>query len=510
MTDDDTKKEPETPEETSPEPAETPEPAVEPEGVPEPEASAAAAALEAAAEEEEEEEFKFVEDPSFDIDYKGDCEYEVKVTIPPANTAKVNEDVFEEIRKEAEVPGFRRGRAPRKLLERKFGKIVRGEVEQKLVNAAFDKLVKDKDLDPLTVPEVDGLEEEVERKPDEAMVFTLKFEVRPRVELGKYRGIEVERPVFKVEDKEIDDTIENIRSRFGVYETVEKGKAEDGDQVVIDFKGTIEGEEFAGGAANDYPYILGTKRFFPEFEEALLGAEPGKTVNAEVTFPEDYSAEHVRGKKADFAITIKELKRRNVPELTDDFAKQAGYESIQDMRDKVAAGLKESASSEGNSIAEQRALQQIVEASSFEIPKSLIDRMSHGIYEERVDELRRQRVPASQIAEREEEMRKQAREHAERQIKVWNVLQEIAKAEGVQVTAEDFEQEAQAISQRSGANVEDIARYMGEEEMRDRYAMRFLQNKTLGVVMSHAELKDKELTPEEFQKEVEAEDSEEA
>ncbi|HUW61764.1 MAG TPA: trigger factor [Candidatus Bathyarchaeia archaeon] len=485
----------------------------------EPEAPAAPAAetatevaAEPATEEGEEKEFEFVEDPVFDVDYKGDCAYEVKVTVPLANEAKLSEDVFEELRKDAEVPGFRRGRAPRKLIERKFAKAVRSDVELKLVSAAFQKLVKDKDLSPLGLPEIEGLEKEkeAERKQGEPLVFTLKFEVRPRVELGKYRGIEVERPVFKVEDKDIDEAIDNVRARFGVYETVEKGKAKDGDQAVIDFKGAIDGEEFPGGAANDYPYILGTKRFFPEFEQALLGAKPGQTVQCEVHFPDDYSAQHVRGKVADFEIRVKELKRRNIPELTDEFAKQAGYETAEDMRSKVAERLRATASNEGNSIAEERALKNIIASSTFEIPKSLVEKIVHGGIDERVQELVRARVPAAEIEERMPEIRAKAEQAAINSIKSWTVLQEIAEAEGIEVTDEDFEQEAQAISQRSGATLEAAAQYMGEEERRDRYAMRFLQAKTLHAVMGHANVVDKELTPEEFKKEVEADSPEEA
>ena len=482
----------------------------------EPEAPAIETATEVAAEtsteEGKEKEFEFVEDPVFDVEYKGDCAYEVKVTVSLANEAKLSEDLFEELRKDAEVPGFRRGRAPRKLIERKFAKPVRGDVEVKLVSAAFQKLVKDKDLSPLGPPDVEGLEKEKEalRKEGEPLVFTLKFEVRPRVELGKYRGIEVERPVFKVEDKDIDEAIDNIRSRFGVYETVEDGEARNGDQAVIDFKGAITGEEFPGGAANDYPYILGTKRFFPEFEQALLGAKPGHTVHCEVHFPDNYSAQHVRGKVADFEIRLKELKRRNVPELTDNFAKQAGYESVDDMRNKVAERLCASASTEGNSIAEERALKAIVESSTFEIPKSLVTRIAHGMIEDRVQELARARVPATDIEQRMPEIRAKAEQRATNSIKSWTALQEIAEAEGIEVTNQDFEQEAQALSQRSGATLDAAAQYLGEEERRDSYAMRFLQAKTLRAIMSHANIVDKQLTPEEFKKEVEADSSEEA
>ena len=173
-------------------------------------ATAVEETTEAAAEAPEEED-DFVEDPTFDVDYKGECAYEVKVTIPPVNETQKLSEMLDELKKEAEVPGFRPGRAPRKLIEKKFGKIVKGEVEAKLVSAAFQKLIKDEDLNPLGMPEIDGLDEKKDRPDDEPLTFTFKFEVAPRVELGKYKGISVERPVVKVAKKDIDEAIDEMR-----------------------------------------------------------------------------------------------------------------------------------------------------------------------------------------------------------------------------------------------------------------------------------------------------------
>ena len=144
----------------------------------------------------DEDAFVFVEDPVFDIDYKGDCAYEVKVSVPAANAESQKVEMLDELRQHADVPGFRRGRVPLKLLERKFGKILRNDVNGKRVNAAFDKLVRDEDLKPRGFPDVDGLDDADEKTSDRPLDFTLKFEVNPRVELGKYRGVEVERPVL--------------------------------------------------------------------------------------------------------------------------------------------------------------------------------------------------------------------------------------------------------------------------------------------------------------------------
>jgi trigger factor len=450
--------------------------------------------------EEKEKEFEFIEEPLFELDYKGDCTYEVKVTIPVANEAKLADDVFEELRHEAELPGFRRGRAPRKLIERRFAKVVRSDVEGRLVNAAFSKLLKDKKLDPLAPPEVEGFEKPEERKAGEPITFTLKFEVHPKVELGKYRGVAIERPAYSVSEHDLDEAVKGVRTRYSLFETVSEGAAADGDQVIISFRGTINGEEFPGGTAENYPYILGSKRFFPEFEKVLTGGKPGDTLNCEITFPDGYSVEHLRGRTGNFEIKINELKRRSMPELTDEFANQAGYEDLEDLRNKMTLRLQEGATAEGNEIAEARLLKTIIDSSTFELPKSLIETMAHEFYEETVKRLRQNHVPPSQLQAEEEKLREEARGEAIEAIKSWTTLNEIADAEGIEVTDDDFEKEAMSVSQRTGASVEVVAKYMGDEERRGRYERRLLHNKVMGALMSLAEITNKEVTREELDK----------
>jgi trigger factor len=447
--------------------------------------------------DEDEEEVIFVEDPQFDIDYKGECAYEVKVTIPPANRKKQSEEMFDELKSEAEVPGFRRGKVPRRLLERKFAKAVRGEVDSKLVSAAFQKLVKDKDLRPISTPDIDGLDETKEQSQDEPLAFTLKFEVAPKVELGKYRGVEVERPVVTVDDSDVHETIEDLRNRYAVYETLEDGSAAEGDQVIIDFKGTVDGVEFAGGSAEGYPYILGTKRFFPEFEDALQGTTTGQETACDVTFPEDYPNNDLKGKTAHFTIKINEIKRRRAPELNDEFAKQAGHENVEDMRNKIRERLQTTSAEQSSRMAESRAIEAVISGSTFEIPKSLIESTTEETYQEEVRELLQMRVPMAEIRQREEEMREHAREHALHDIKSIVVLNEIAEAEGIEVTDEDFEEEISALATRTGTESEAVARYLEESGRKSSYEARILRAKAVKVIMDNAQITDKEISREE-------------
>jgi trigger factor len=456
---------------------------------------------------ENEDELQFVEDPTFDLDYKGECLYEIKVRIPAANEKDQAEKMFEDLKGEAELPGFRKGRAPLSLLKNKFTKAVRNDVVDKLAGAAFRKLIKDEELKPLDFPELDGLDEAKERDDNEPISFSFKLEVAPRCELGKYRGIAVERPVLKVDEKDIKAALDEACNRFSTYEPVKNGKAKDGDQVTIDFKGTIDGEEFEGGAAENYPYIVGSKRFFAEFEEALVGAKAKTEVTCVVNFPDDYSAEALAGKAADFTIKVNELKRRKVPKLDDDLAKQAGFDDAAAMRAKIEEQLRDNSKTQSDSKAEANAMETIVADSTFELPASLVESSAKEYYEQEVRRLMELRMPASELEKRDEEIRKESREIAINNIKGFVAVNEIGEAEDIEVTEEDFENEATAIMNRTGMEMDVVNRFLAQSEQRDSYESRLFRQKAMAVVMDNAEVTEKVVTKEELDKDDETSES---
>ena len=476
---------------------ETPEPndSVAP---PEPEEEPQAVAAVEDSGDEEEERFVFAEDPVFDTKYLGDCAYEVKVTIPPANEKQQAEEMFGELKHDAELPGFRRGRAPLKLVERKFGKAVKNEVTTKLVSAAFEKLIEDEELRPIGMPDIDGLEEAGERKEGDAIEVMLKFEVAARVKLGDYEGVEIERPVVKIAASQVDEAIESIRRRFAVYEAVEDATITEGDQVSITFKGTIEGEEFQGGSAENYPYIVGSKRFFPEFEEALQGSSTGDELSCEVTFGDDYSAAHLRGRTAQFAIKVNEIKRRDMPEISDEFAKQAGFDSEDAMREQVEERLRLEGTARSEHIVRGRAAKALVEGATFEMPKGIVDHAAEAHYNDEVERLKAMRLPAARIAEREEQLRETSREAAVENLKTMVALNEAGTALNIEVTEDDFEKETAAMSANAGVTPEQVAQYIEDEGQRNSVEGRIFRAKVVEMIVAAARITDKEISEEEF------------
>lgn len=455
----------------------------------------------AAAAQEDEKLFKFIEDPTFAVEHKGNCAYEVKVSIPAVNETAAHEEILAEVQDEIEMPGFRRGRTPRKVIEKKLGKGLRDQTYEKLVDAAFRKLVKEHDLKPFSTEKAEGLEEAAKREPGTPIELTLKFEVMPRVTLGEYRGLEVERPFITIDEKDIDESIENVRRSMAVFETVADAEAADGDQVIMSFAGTIGGVAFQGGSADNYPYMLGSKRFFPEFEKALAGQKAGADLECNVDFPANYGNADVAGKAAHFKIKVNEIKRRTMPEPTDAFAQQAGYEDMADMRAKTAEALRKQTDETSQNMAEQNAVTKAVEVSTFELPESLLKSSAHNYYEDSVKRLRSMRVPASDIESREEELQKNAREQAESEVKEYFLLREIARAEDLSVTESDFESEAEAISRRTGYNVSEVLNTVQSQENRETYADRLLRRKAAQLILAAAKVVDKELPREEAEEE---------
>jgi trigger factor len=449
----------------------------------------------------EEDHFEFVEEPEYDIQYHGDCAYEIKVRIPEGNAKNRMQFLVTRLQSEVELPGFRKGKAPTWLVERKFAKNLRHDVVDTLLRASLEKLEKEKKLVPVGQPDIDGLETLPEAITQGPLEFTLRFEVMPKVEMEKYRGLTIERPVVQITDAEVDEAIERIRHDFATLEPVASGESvKEGDQVIIDFTATMDGAPLEGGSAEGYPYVVGSKRFFEEFETALQGAKAGEQRTCSVTFPETYSRKEWRGKTAEFTITVREIKREALPVVNDDFAKKLGHDNVEALREFVRQQLIEHTEAEVRRLLERRALDAILASSTFEIPKKLAQQLTENQIEEEIRKLRKMRYPEDKIVEERETLRQKAEEAIIRELKEAAVLREIADAEGFEVTEEDMEKEAEGLSHRLSVGIDAVRAYLQSDEARSRYGSRILYRKAMDVILNTAEYKDVPTTREELSK----------
>lgn len=449
--------------------------------------------------DENEEEFKFEQDPIFEVEYKGECVYTAKISIPAVNSKVETEKYLEKLKEEATIPGFRKGKAPMWFLKNKFGKTAKKDTREKLLSEAWKKLIEDNKFKLFGTPQFEGIENLEDIPDDQDINFTVTFEVAPKCELGKYRNLELEKVIFEPDENLINDRLEVLRSRYSIYESVPNAEAQENDQVIIDFNGTIDGQTFQGGTATNYPYILGSNRFFGKFDETLKGSKPGDIKTCEVEFPEDYTNKSLAGKKAIFEIKVKDIKRKQMPELNDDFAKQLGAETIEELKQKIKEELKKSIIEEANKKLEQDAITKIIEDSTFEIPKSFIEEVTKGYIEDEINRLRQMRVPNSEIEKQREQLEQDAKEKALRMIKWFTVVQEIAEAEGIEVTDEDYEREAQTIQMGTGIDLDTIRNYIqnqGKGDVTDS----IVRKKVLQLIIDNANITEKIVSREEWEK----------
>ncbi|MCX8065008.1 MAG: trigger factor [Candidatus Hydrogenedentes bacterium] len=453
---------------------------------------------------ENEEEFKFEQAPTFEVEYKGECLYQAKISIPAVNSKVETAKYLEKLKEEATIRGFRKGKAPMWLLENKFGKAAKKEVREKLISEAWKKLIEENKFKLFSTPRFEGIDDIEEIPEDQDIHCVVNFEVAPKCELGKYRNLELERVIFEPNENIINERLEALRTRYSIYESVSNTEAQENDQVIIDFNGTIDGQAFQGGTATNYPYILGSNRFFGKFDEALMGSKVGDIKTCEVEFPEDYSNKSLAGKKAIFEIKVKDIKRKQLPELNDEFAKQLGSETLDELKQKIKKELENSILQESNRKLEQDAILKITENSTFEIPKSFIEEVTKGYIEDEINKLRQMRIPNSEIEKQREKLEQDAHEKALRMIKWFTVVHEIAEAEGIEVTEEDYENEAQNIQRGTGIDLDTIKSYIqnqGKGDVTDT----IIRKKVLQLIINNAKITDRVVTQEEWEKIITAE-----
>lgn len=443
--------------------------------------------------------FEWKEAPVFDVEHKEDCRCEVKVTIPVANIKAALDDVYEEVNDGVQVPGFRRGKAPRKLLEKRLGKYARSTVAERLADAASRKLVREQHLKPISKVDVEGLEDTENLPEDQDLVYTLRFETPGKCDLTDYTKFELKKPEYEVEQADIDASIENMRLRFGRYEPLADGTAQDGDQVIIDFTGTIDGEPFEGNSAENYPYILGTKRFHENMEAVLMGAAAGAEVEAEVPFPEDYREKSIAGKTAMFKIKVNEIKRRVLPELDDEFAKKVGHDTVAELQDSVRSRIGENTDSQVAEMLRDQALNKLIEESVFVLPKGQLEQVTESEYNNIVERMMQQHMPAEEIEQQKDEIQAAAEQQGLFTVQSMYAINAVCEKEDIEVTDADFETYARTLASGNEQQFEMMKQYLADEEVRSASAYRILTTKALDAIVAKAAIKTVPLS--EWQKE---------
>ena len=364
------------------------------------------------------------------------------------------------------VPGFRKGKVPRQMIEKMYGvEIFYEDAANALIPEAYSKAYDECELEIVSQPSIDVVQLE-KGKP---FIFTAEVAVKPEVTLGEYKGLKVDKVSTRVTAKEVDAKLEEEQKKNARTITVEDRAVEDGDEVVLDFEGFVNVVAFEGGKGENYPLTIGSGSFIPGFEEQLIGVEAEKEVEVNVTFPEEYHAADLAGKEAVFKCTVHEIKVKELPELDDEFAAEVSeFDTLDAYKADIKAKIKEQKLADGNRAKEDQAVEKAVANATMEIPEAMIDTQVQQMTQEFSQRLQSQGLTVEQYFQftglTAEKMMEDMRPQAVKRIETRLVLEAIAKAENIEITEEKFEEEIAKMAEMYKMEVEKLKEYMGESE----------------------------------------------
>ncbi len=380
---------------------------------------------------------------------------------------KVNEALdkaFKKVVKNVQVPGFRKGRVPRQIFEARFGvESLYQDALDIILPEAYVEAVDQTGIEPIDQPEVDV--QHIAK--GENLKFTAKVQVKPEVKLGKYKGLEVEEKDFTVTDEDVENELKNMQERHAELVVVEEGAAQEGDTAVIDYEGFIDGEPFEGGKAEKHSLVLGSGAFIPGFEDQVIGMEKGEEKDIQVTFPEQYHAQELAGKDAVFKVKLHEIKRKELPELDDEFAKDVSeFETLEEYKEDLRKSLQEDKERERRSYLENAVLEKAAGEVEVDIPEVMIKTETDRMIQEFGNQLMMQGMNLDMYyqitGQKEEDLREQMKDNAQKRVLGNLILEAVVEAEQIEAAEEDVNKELENLSKMYQQTPEEIRKIFEE------------------------------------------------
>ena len=366
------------------------------------------------------------------------------------------------------VPGFRKGKTPRKVLEKMYGAAIFYEdAANDVINSSYPDAAKESGEEIVSNPEINVTQIEA-GKP---FIYTAEVAVKPPVSLGKYKGVEVDKKVIEVFDEEIDAEIRKEQEKNATRNEVTDRPVKDGDEIILDFEGFCDGEAFEGGKGTDYPLTVGSGSFIPGFEEQLVGAVIGEEMDVNVTFPENYQAEELKGKPAVFKCTVKKITEKILPELDDEFADEVSeFSTLAEYREDVRRNITERKEKSALSVKENQAVEKVIADAHVEIPEAMLRTQQEQIASELEQQVVSQGMKFEDYLNYAQTTREQLvdrmKDDAERRIMYRLVMEQVAKEENITATDEDFEAEIQRMADAYHMDADTIRKYFVADKER--------------------------------------------
>jgi len=377
---------------------------------------------------------------------------------------KAIETAYQKNKNKISVPGFRKGKVPRKMIENMYGKeIFYEDAANELIPDAYEKALEECEEEIVSSPKI----EVVTIEAGKPFVFTAEVALKPEVKLGKYKGVKVDKIDVEVTDAEVDAELEKEREANARTITVDNRPVKDGDDTVIDFEGFVDGVAFEGGKGENYPLTIGSGAFIPGFEEKLIGAEIGKEVDVDVTFPEEYHAEELKGKAAVFKCTVKEIKEKELPALDDEFAAEVSeFDTLAEYKEDVKKKLAEKKEKDAKNAKEDAVIEAIIADSEMDIPEAMIETQQRQMMDDFAQRITMQGLSMEQYMQftgmTPQMMLEQVKPQAIKRIQSRLVLEAVVAAEGIIATEEDYDNEAVKMAEMYQMEVSKVKEMLDE------------------------------------------------
>ncbi len=435
-------------------------------------------------------------DPAVQTSVEETAKHRVRLTVevPPEEFGRDLDRAYRRIAQQVKIPGFRKGRAPRKVIDAQVGRdAVLEEFLSDAVPAYYERAVREHQLAPISDPDI-SLEQVEEGKP---LVFTATVEVRPRVTLEGYRGIRVTRPAVRVSEREVDEMLDRLRERYAELEVVGR-PARRGDYVVADIRATVHGQEVPGATRPDYLYEVGSGEFVARLDEELEGRRSGEILKFNAVLPEAFG--ELAGREVSFQVLVKEVKAKRLPAADDEFARTASeFDTVAELRRDLREKLRRARQREADQAVRDRVLQELVRRVEVDLPDRLVDQETERRIQAATERAERAGRTIQEVLQAEgwDELRfrADARAHAVRAIKADLVLEAVARQEGIEVTSEELAREVAALARAMGRDPKEVARALERSGQVVTLAGDIIRSKALDFLVEHAEIASEGETP---------------
>jgi len=422
----------------------------------------------------------------------GNNKVKLEIQVDNETFEKGMEKSYLKNRKSIQIPGFRKGRVPRKIIERYYGEsIFYEDAINEIFPETYKQAVDESGIEPVDNPELDI----VQIGDGKELIYTAEVTVKPEVELGQYKGIEVRKVEYNVSDDEVEHQLEHVREKNARWITVEDRPVKEGDRVTLDYSGSVDGVQFEGGTAEKQILEIGSGRFIPGFEEQLVGMNIGDEKDINVKFPDEYHAEELKGKDAVFKVKIHEIKEKELPELDDEFAKDVSeFSTLDEYKEDMKKKMQDEASESSKAAMENELIGKICENAKVDIPevmvKQEIDRIVRDVdYRLRYNGMDLKRY-LEMVNTSEADFRAQYQDEAYNRVKTQLVLEKISKVENIEANDDDLDKEFARMAEQYKRDIEEIKRNFGDnvEYMKNSIVVQ----KTIDMLMSSAILTEKQ------------------